>query len=139
MTVILEKQIFGEEDIDKLITIATPNKGVSGATSDYCGITGESRECQDMQQNSLFMNKVSDPSNQPKKVKLYAVIGQGCKMKLGDGDGVVLSESAGLDNANIYYVNGTCGGIFGDALHTALLDAEKYPQVYEIVKGILKE
>lgn len=131
-------QIFGEGDIDKLVMVATPNKGISGAISDYCGFIGENRECQDMHENSLFINKLNDPFKQPTKVKLYSIIGQGCRMKLGDGDGIVLSENAELENAKLYFVNGTCSS-FGETLHTEILDIEKYPETYEIVKGVLKE
>ena len=132
-------QIFGENDIDKLIMIATPIKGISSEVSSYCGYVGENRECRDMQENSLFINKLNDPLKQPTKVKLYAIIGQGCQMKSGDGDGVVLSENAKLDNAKLHYVNGTCGGFFGDTLHTEILNINKYPATYNLVKEILKE
>ncbi|MBI4017190.1 MAG: alpha/beta fold hydrolase, partial [Candidatus Aenigmarchaeota archaeon] len=57
-------QIFGEDYIDKLVMIGTPNKGISGAVGNYCGFVGESRECQDMQENSLFINKLNDPLKQ---------------------------------------------------------------------------
>ena len=132
-------QIFGEDYIEKFIMIATPNKGISGAAGDYCGIIGESRECQVMQENSLFMNKLNDISKQPSKIKLYSIIGQGCQIKLGNGDGVVLAENAKLKDAKLFYVNGTCGGLFGENLHTAILDIEKYPETYGIISGILKE
>ncbi|MBI3035497.1 alpha/beta fold hydrolase [Candidatus Woesearchaeota archaeon] len=132
-------QIFGGEDVDKLILITAPNKGISGAISDYCGFIGENRECQDMQESSLFINKLNDPLKQPDNSRLYAVIGQGCKMKLGDGDGIVLSKNAKLENAKSYYVNGTCGGFFGGVLHTEILDIEKHPETYRIVAEILKE
>ncbi|MBI2649889.1 alpha/beta fold hydrolase [Candidatus Woesearchaeota archaeon] len=132
-------QIFGDNDIDKLIVIATPNKGISGAASDYCGLVGENRECQDMQENSLFINKLNDPLKQPVKARLYAIIGQGCQMGQDNGDGVVLAESAKLKDTNLYYVNGTCGGIFGESLHTEILNIDKYPETYSIIKGILKE
>lgn len=132
-------QIFGDNDIDKLIMIAVPNNGISGAISDYCGFVGESRECQDMQENSLFINKLNDPLRQPEKAKLYSIIGQGCQMKLGNGDGVVLAENTKLENAKLYFVNGTCSGLFGGNLHTEMLNIEKYPQVYEILAEALKE
>ena len=130
-------QIFGEGDIDKLIMIATPNKGISGAISDYCGFIGENRECQDMQENSLFINKLNDPLKQPNKIKLYSIIGQGCQMKLGNGDGIVLTGNAKLENAELFYVNGTCGGLFGGNLHTEILNIEKYPETYRIVTEVL--
>src|SRR3989338_2397738 len=58
-------QIFGDDDIDKLIMLATPNKGIADAISDYCGLIGENRECADMDENSLFINKLNDPLKQP--------------------------------------------------------------------------
>ncbi|MBI2660307.1 alpha/beta hydrolase [Candidatus Woesearchaeota archaeon] len=132
-------QIFGEQDIDKLIMIAAPNKGVAGAIGDYCGFVGESRECNDMQENSLFLNKLNDPANQPKEIKVYTIIGQGCQMKFGDGDGIATVESANLENSKSYRINGTCGGLFGEVLHTAILDIDKYPKTYETIREILKE
>ena len=131
-------QIFGEDDIDKMIMIATPNKGISGSVGDYCGLIGENRECQDMQENSLFINKLNDPLKQPKKVRLYSIIGQGCEMKLGNGDGIVLSENAKLENAELHFVNGTCP-LFGSALHTEILNIEKYSETYKIVTEILSK
>jgi len=132
-------QIFGEDEIEKFIMIATPNKGIAGSISDYCGLIGENRECQDMHENSLFINKLNDPLKQPTNANIHAIIGQGCQMKLGNGDGVVLAENAKLENAELHYVNGTCGGLFGDALHTKILDIDEYPETYGITKDILKE
>jgi len=144
-------QVFGDDDVYKLIMVATPNKGVSSEISAYCGFVGENRECRDMQENSLFINKVNDPLKQPTKTKLYAVIGQGCQMKsderargelshvTGNGDGIVSTENAKLENANQYFVNGTCGGIFGETLHTEILNIEKYPETYRVITEILKE
>lgn len=132
-------QIFGEGDIDKLIMIASPNKGVAGAIGDYCGFVGENRECVDMQENSLFLNKLNDPAKQPKEIKIYTIIGQGCQMKLGDGDGIATAESAKLANSRSYYINGTCEGLFGEVLHTSILDIDKYPETYATIKEILKE
>ena len=131
--------------------VATPNKGVSSDISQYCGLVGENRECQDMQENSLFINKVNDPLKQPAKVRLYTVIGQGCQMKVdergkgelshltGDGDGIVSTENAKLENANQYFINGTCGGLFGETLHTEIMDVGKYPETYRLITEILKE
>ena len=132
-------QIFGEGDVDKLIMIAAPNKGIAGAIGDYCSFIGENRECQDMQENSLFINKLNDPFKQTISVRLYAVIGQGCQMKLGKGDGIVLAENAKLENARLYFVNGTCGGLFGGSLHTEILDIDRYDETYRKVREILEE
>ncbi len=130
-------QIFGNNDVDKLVMIAAPNKGISGSTGDYCGLIGENQECDDMQQNSIFLNKLNDPSNQPNNIKLYAIVGEGCKMKQGIGDGVVLSENEKLENAKISYVDGSCDGF--ETLHTEILNIDKYPQTYSTIKKILNE
>lgn len=132
-------QVFGDDEIDKLIMIATPNKGIFGPISDYCGLIGENRECNDMQEHSLFLNKLNDPANQPHNVKLYTIIGEGCQMKNGKGDGVVLAKNAKLNNATTYLIKGTCTGLFGETLHTEILNVGKYPKTYDIIKKILKE
>ena len=132
-------QIFGPDDVNKFIMIATPNGGVSSKTASYCGYVGANIECQDMLQDSLFINKLNDPSNRPGGVKMYDIIGTGCSTDSADGDGIVTAENAKLDNARIDYINGTCGGLFGGVLHTDLLNIELYPKTYRIVKGILNE
>ncbi|MBI2101259.1 alpha/beta fold hydrolase [Candidatus Woesearchaeota archaeon] len=130
-------QIFGAGDVDRVIMIATPNKGISGPIGDYCSLVGENRECSEMQENSLFINKLNDPLSQPSNLKIYAIIGQGCKMKLGDGDGIALSKNAEMENAEIFKINGTCSSLFGENLHTEILNIDKYPETYSIIKEIL--
>ncbi|MEK6943737.1 MAG: alpha/beta fold hydrolase [Nanoarchaeota archaeon] len=130
-------QIFGDDDVEKLIMVGTPNKGISGKTGDYCGLIGENRECQDMQSNSIFINKLNDPSGQPQKAKMYSVIGVGCSMDTEDGDGIVLAKNAAAENSKQYFVNGTCGQF--STLHVDLLDIDKYEQAYKVIKEILKE
>lgn len=132
-------QIFGSANIDKLVMIGTPNKGIAGEVSSYCKLFGENRECNDMKENSIFLNKLNDPLSQPANIKLYMVIGQGCKMDSGDGDGVVLVENAKLDNAEYYFVNGTCGSVIGNKLHTDMLDTDKYPETYNRITEILSK
>ncbi|MBI4175977.1 MAG: alpha/beta fold hydrolase, partial [Candidatus Aenigmarchaeota archaeon] len=55
-------QIFGDKDVNKLIMLATPNYGLAGRASDFCPLFGEQKECQDMQRDSLFLNRLNDPS-----------------------------------------------------------------------------
>ena len=131
-------QIFGSQNVNKFIMIGTPNHGISISAGNYCGLAGENRECNDMLQDSLFINKLNDPSDQPADAKMFSIIGQGCKTDGKDGDGVVTTESAKMENAKLFYVNGTCEGYFGSILHTDLLDIGQYPQVYKDVFGILK-
>ncbi|MBI4452797.1 alpha/beta hydrolase [Candidatus Woesearchaeota archaeon] len=132
-------QIFGDNGVHKLIMIATPNKGIKGDAADYCGVIGENRECQDMLENSLFLNKLNDPLEQPSSAKIYAIIGQGCPMDSNDGDGIVLSENAKTENTKLLYVKGSCGGLFRKYLHTEILNIDAYPETYNIVKEALRE
>ena len=128
-------QIFENHNIHKLITIATPNKGIQGSTADYCPIIGEKLECRDMNSDSLFMNKLSI-GKQP-DIPMHSIIGTGCIMDTEIGDGVVFEQNAELENAKNYLINGTCSKL--DTLHTQILDTDLYPKVYTIIKDALQE
>jgi hypothetical protein len=130
-------QIFGEEDVDKIIMITTPNKGVSGSVSSYCPILGEKKECNDMSEESIFIKKINDPNKVPKNVEVHNIVGMGCDTDGENGDGVVSKENSELEYAENYYVNGTCGSF--SVLHTQILDIEKYPKVYETISSILRK
>ena len=132
-------QIFGEDSVDKLITIGTPHKGISGVVADLCPVLGDDKECIDMQQDSLFLNKLNNPSKQPSKAKIYNILGKGCLRNGEDGDGIVLLEQAslkGITNATEFFINGKCSNTLG-YFHTDLVDIDKYPETYTIVKSIL--
>ncbi|MBI4153303.1 alpha/beta fold hydrolase, partial [Candidatus Woesearchaeota archaeon] len=128
-------QIFGIEKVDKLIMIGTPNHGVAGDVADYCNVLGEDRECKDMNADSLFINKLN--SGKLPGIPIHNIVGTGCVMQDGQGDGVVLEESAWLDGATNHVVNGECT-TFGK-LHADLLEFEKHPEVFEIVRKSLDE
>lgn len=123
-------QVFGEDKINKLIMIATPNKGIIGNVADYCSIIGEQLECRDMNQESLFLNKLN---REPvPNIPITNIIGTGCIMKEGIGDGVVIEDNTYLEGTKNIYVNGTCGKL--NFLHTEILDIDKYPKVLTILK-----
>lgn len=127
-------QIFGSDDVDKLIMITAPNHGISGTVSTSCSIFGESNECSDMDSESLFMNKL-DNGALP-EIKIYNIVGQGCTNDGQNSDGVVTVESATLpesENVKNYLINGTCTTI--EPLHSFVTNPDLYPQVYEIVKN----
>ncbi len=127
-------QLFGENNVDKLIMIGTPNKGIVGATRNYCQVVGgEALECRDMDADSVFIKKLN--SGPVPKIPVYMIVGIGCNMKEGDGDGIVLKDHAILDFATNYFVSGTCQGI--DFMHPNMIDVNKYPEVYQDVKEIL--
>lgn len=126
-------QLFGNESVDKLIMIGTPNGGISGTTATLCPIFGAIAECNDLTSGSLFLNKLNgDPTEY---VKTYNIIGTGCGMNGEDGDGVVLSKNAVLNGSVEYHVNGNCSGV--DLFHVEMLKPSKYPEVYNIVRDIL--
>lgn len=134
-------QIFNDDSVYKLIMVATPNKGISGTAARLCPVLGENKECINMHQDSLFLNRLNSPNKQPSKVKLYNIFGKGCQQDDKDGDGVVLIDQAslkGIANATEHIVNGTCNGQL-EYFHTDLIDPDKFPTVYEIIKEILKE
>lgn len=131
-------QIFGDSSVYKTVMVAAPNKGISGTTSSYCPILGEKKECEDMLEDSIFIKKLNDPLKVPKHAKIYNIIGVGCDMEGKNGDGVVTKENAELEYSENYYINGTCSG-FSEILHTQILDIEKYPKTYSIVRTILKQ
>lgn len=130
-------QLFGEESIDKVILIGTPNNGIAARTKTLCPVFGESKECDDMTAGSVFMRKVNDPSNRP-GIDFVTITGHGCPVGDEDGDGVVQASSVALPGVRNYDVNGSCADFFGSDFHTEILNIEKYPEVYGIIKDELK-
>ncbi|MEI6731843.1 MAG: alpha/beta fold hydrolase [archaeon] len=126
-------QLFGNESVDKLIMMATPNNGIAGNTLSICPLFGAQAECNDLAQGSLFLNKLNTDFSP--SVPTYNIIGTGCSMDLGDGDGVVLAENARLSGAQEFYVNGTCSGV--DLLHLNILETNTHPEVVRVLKSIL--
>jgi hypothetical protein len=90
-----------------------------------------------MDKNSLFINKLTSA---PKPdIPLYNIISSGCNMDGEDGDGVVTSKSQYLSYAKNYYFNGTCNDNSDFSyFHNEILDVEKYPEVYRLLRELLK-
>ncbi len=128
-------QKYGEDNIDKLIMIGTPNYGILGNVEQYCPILGEKIECYEMKKNSTFLNELNNYSYQ-NKTKITTIIGTGCITEGFDGDGVVVSRNVNLSYANNTYINGTCKNIF-EPLHEEMLKTLEYPMVFEIIKNAL--
>ena len=125
-------QLFGDTDVAKLIMIGTPNKGVVGNVAQYCDLIGEQRECEDMNEKSLFMGKLN--AGKKPSVPTVTIVGIGCEMDGKDGDGVVLKENAQLEGAKTYFVKGSCEGL--ETWHTEMLhDTKVYDAIVEVVKG----
>lgn len=127
-------QIFGGSSVDKMILIATPNNGIEGDSKNYCAIFGSQEECEDMYSESLFLNKLNAEISEP---KIFNIIGTGCSMKGGEGDGIVLEKNARLASSTEYIINGSCSGL--NFLHTEIIGPEKYPKTEELIKSILQD
>jgi uncharacterized alpha/beta hydrolase family protein len=127
--------LFGQEDIDKLIMIGTPNKGIIGKVKDLCKITGADDQCDDMSEGSIFLKRLN--SKEIDKVKLYTISGTGCKMDTTTGDGVVTLNNSFFEEAEKYIIEGNCTDAFGTNLHGDLLKPDKYPKVVNIIQEIL--
>ena len=126
-------QIFSPSNIDKIILIGTPNKGIVDDVLSYCPVIGEELECRDMAADSIFMKKINSV---PPPVEIHNIVATGCIMGNGKGDGTVREERAYLDGAQNYIINGTCRStVF--PLHLEIRDIDKYPEVYEIIKDAL--
>ncbi len=126
-------QIYGERGIYKMILLGTPNNGIYGDIAELCPVIGGKKECADMNANSTFMKELNTYES---NIPTYAIIGSGCKMLNGDGDGIVLVKSSRLSRANNSIIQGDCSG---QVLHTKLTNPYLYPDVYNIILETLKE
>jgi hypothetical protein len=123
-------QIFGDESIDNLVMIGTPNYGIDGYVLSSCPVFGAKIHCDMMDKNSLFINKLNFAEKPD--INVSVIIGLGCNTDGSPGDGIVKNESAYLPWAENYFVEGNCSGV--DFFHRSMVDVEKYPEVYEYVK-----
>ncbi|HYD03432.1 MAG TPA: alpha/beta fold hydrolase [Alphaproteobacteria bacterium] len=133
-------QIFGDENVGKVILIGTPNHGITERTYAFCKLFGATNECDDMKEGGLFLRKLNDQTNTAVVDEMYLVIGRGCDTDGEDGDGIVVAENSlikSIPEENILYVQGSCSGT--NSLHNVLLDTSKYPEVYWFVKEKLKD
>src|SRR3989338_1056001 len=126
-------QLFGEASVEELVLVAVPNNGVSGNIARLCPVIGEALECRDMQEGSLFLNKLNRGSEP--KLTVHNIIGVGCSMGGETGDGIVANSSAYLEFAENYYVEGQCTRL--GTLHSSILDIAAYPKVGEIVLAVM--
>jgi hypothetical protein len=128
-------QVFGEDNVDKLILVTAPNHGVDGFVINYCTLFGTEDECEDMNKNSLFLNKLNRQTSL--NIPVYNLVGEGCFWENSNGDGIVKNDSAYLSFAKNYYVNGTCSGL--TYFHSEVLKLEQYPEVYRIINESLSD
>ncbi|MGB9748539.1 MAG: alpha/beta fold hydrolase [Candidatus Woesearchaeota archaeon] len=128
--------LFGDDSVDKLVTIATPHKGISSRTLYFCKLIGSEKECEDMSRDSIFMKRLN--SYKP-KIKIYNIFGSGCFLDNKDSDGVVYLEDAKLGYGQEYAIKGNCTDVFKTDLHSRLLDPEEYPETFNLILKILED
>ncbi len=128
--------LFGQDSVNKLILINTPNHGITDSIYRFCKLMGSSKECSDMKHDSIFLQRLN--SRRISDVDIYAIRSTGCNMNGEEGDGIVTEESAYLDQAKNYAIEGRCTDTFNTNLHSEVLDPELYPQTLELITKILK-
>jgi len=131
--------LFGYNDVNKVITVNTPHHGISGRVKQVCSVLGSSKECKDMSEGSIFLSRLNS-RNIPEGAKFFAISSSGCEMDKGqDGDGIVTAESAKLEGVENFVIEGECTDSLQSNLHTNVLDPGFYPQTKELIVEILKE
>ena len=128
--------LFGEQGVDKLILIATPNKGITPDIKKFCVIAGSKKECEEMAEGSIFMKRINDPRKIPKSIGVYNIIATGCDMDGKEGDGIVLKGNAALDYAKNIHIEGDCTDFLNTNLHNNIIN---YNRTYEKIVEVLKE
>jgi len=129
-------QVFGGENVEKVILITVPNHGVDDKVSAYCGVIGPAASCSDLDKNSIFMNKLNNAPTDI--VPTYNIIGYGCAMGDDTGDGIIKNSSQYLSSATNYYFKGTCNELSFEYFHEFIIDSDKYPEVYKLIRTLLE-
>ena len=129
-------QLFGASNVEKAILVTVPNHGIDDKIGDYCGIIGPKESCNDLDKNSILMNRLNNDATE--SVPIYNLIGTGCDMGTETGDGIVKNSSQYLETATNYYFNGKCNELSFDYLHESIILPDEHPEVYEKIKEILR-
>ncbi|OVE75098.1 hypothetical protein BVX95_00200 [archaeon D22] len=132
--------LFGKQRVDKIILINTPNHGITTSIARACKVLGNKRECEDMQESSVFLSRLN--SRIETKEDLHVIRSVGCDMELDNGtivtgDGIVTNSSAYLEGANNYLIEGFCTDNLQTDLHNNALNPSLYPETLEIIEEIL--
>lgn len=117
-------QVFGDDSLNSTTLIGTPNKGIVGRVADVCDFFGSSVECQEMQEGSIFLNKLNTAT-----YDVTLIIGRGCDMQGVDGDGVVRVTHALLGDIPAEYMFGNCTTT--EFFHNWMVNPYKNPDILE--------
>lgn len=129
-------QLFGESNVNKLVTINTPHHGIEGRVENLCGVLGAERECEDMSRGSVFLKRLN-AEDVAEDLKIHSIRSIGCTMENSTGDGIVTNNSAYLKGAINHVIKGECTDAFNTNLHSKALDPDVYPETYNLLRDIL--
>jgi pimeloyl-ACP methyl ester carboxylesterase len=129
--------LFGEDSVNKFVMVGTPNYGVEGRVNRLCSLTGASRECEDMDADSIFLKRLNTPQNAFETIDGYTIRAIGCDMEGEDGDGIVLARNVPLPYTTNYVVEGECTDSLNSNLHTRFLNPNEHRETYELIRSIL--
>ncbi|MFT7615979.1 MAG: putative alpha/beta hydrolase family protein, partial [Candidatus Woesearchaeota archaeon] len=127
--------LFGDESVNKLITINTPHQGIIGRSASICDTLGATKECEDMTTGSTFLQRLQRTQTTN---KLTVIRSSGCEMGDVYGDGVVTEENSYVPNVNNILIQGTCTDALQTNLHTQLLDIKLYPTLYNQLVDLVR-
>jgi len=128
-------QLFGGDDINKVILMDAPNHGVEDKIKAYCPVFSSDQICSAMDKDGEFLKKLNEVSQEI--VPTYNIIGIGCNMGNETGDGFIKNSSQYLSYARNYYITGTCDEFTFNYLHRDIILPDKTPESYNLVKSIL--
>ncbi len=129
--------LFGTDDVNKVILLGTPNKGITGRVRQLCSVVGAKKECEDMYSDSPFMANLNDNQEVLQDVDSYTIRANGCIVGGLDGDGIVFSKDVPLNFTKNYEINGSCTDILDTNLHVRFIDPELYPETFQLIRQIL--
>lgn len=123
--------LFGDESVEALIMIGTPNHGVTARTQQLCPIFGAGLECRDMTKGSVFLQKLN--ARPLPEIPMHLIAGTGCD----EGDGIVALENALLTGVDTTIIEGSCSGL--STLHGELIEPSQVPETVDIITSIIDD
>ena len=139
------KYYSGNKNVDKLITIGTPNHGIYGYVASLCqigrGLINTAPECDEMQYDSSFINNLNSPSEVYSNIKYLAIIGINTTSTSCPNnekwDGVICSSSAKLNGAENFIFSPITQ--YSGRLHRAMINPDETSEVYNKIVEFLRK
>jgi len=142
------KNYGGDQYVDKVVLIGTPNHGINGLIKDFCdGVNQDRPECQEMQAGSSFLNSLNSEDETYGNVKYMTIRGtlyddtsveivKPCGYDTHEHDETVCETSVPLEGSQNEVVK--YGRVTGTGtLHSELKFPSKVPEVYSKTKNFI--